>query len=249
MKYYIVIVLTAFFVTACKKQTEDIGLLDASNYYPMSVGKVFKYRIDSARLINFTVFDTAYYLIKDSVTGKFVDLKGNITYTVSRYITDTLESYPYQYSETHSIVYDNNKIVYVDGNNFHFIPLVNPLSLNTTTWSGNSILDSTQQIITTNAFYKGWTYQYTSLNQPFTVFDSTYKNTATVLQVDLSSNLSDPNSLYSKEYSVEVYAQKVGLIYKQILVYSHQPPAPDFSKPGYYEDGCFGIKLRLVSYK
>ena len=248
MKYLIVVVLFTSSFMACKKQTEILGLTDVAAYYPMSLGKVFTYRMDSARLIHFSVFDTVYYLVKDSVAGKYVDNTGRTSYTVFRYITDTLASQPYQYSETHSIVYDNNKIEYVDGNNLRFIPLANPLSFNTS-WSGNSYLDSAQQHITGTVSYNGWTYQYASINQPYIVFDSTYKNTVTVQQIDAGSTLADPTTLYTKVYSVEVYAQYVGLVYKKILVYSHQPPTPDFSKPGYYEDGSFGVKLRLVSYK
>ena len=248
MKYWFVIVLLTFSVIACKKKTENIGLTDVTSYYPMSVGRVFIYRMDSARLINFSQLVTAYYLVKDSVAGKYVDILGDTSYTVFRYITDTLASYPYQYSETHSIVYANNKIEYVDGNNARFIPLANPVSFNTS-WSGNSYLDIDHQRITDNTSYKGWTYQYTSINQPYTVFDSTFQNTVTVQQVADSSGVFDPSILNSKTYSVEVYAKGVGLVYKEIMDYFFQPPVTEPYKAGYYEDGCFGVKLRLVSYK
>lgn len=248
MKYLIVIVLFTFSFIACKKETENIGLTDVTAYYPMSVGKVFIYRMDSTRLINFTDFVTAYYLVKDSVAGKYVDNLGDTSYTVFRYITDTLAKQPFQYSETHSIVYAKNKIEYVDGNNARFIPLANPVSFNTS-WSGNAYLDIDKQRITDNTTYHGWTYQYTSINEPYTVFDSTFQNTVKVQQAADSSGVFDPNILNSKTYSVEVYAKGVGLVYKEIMNYFFQPPVQEPYKAGYYEDGCFGIKLRLVSHK
>ncbi len=250
MKYWIVIVLLTFSFIACKKQTEKLRLTDVTAYYPMSVGKVFIYRMDSTRLINFTNFVTAYYLVKDSVAGRYVDILGDTSYTVFRYITDTLASQPYQYSETHSIVYGSSTVEYIDGNNARFIPLANPLSFNTT-WSGNIYLDSAHQRITDNTSYLGWNYQYTSINQPYTVLDSTYQNTITVLQVaDSSLGDFEIHKINSKTYSTEVYAKGVGLIEKNIIDYFFQPEidTPVY-KAGYYEDGCFGVKLRLVSYK
>ena len=248
MKYLIVVVLFVFSLVACKKQTESLSITDVSAYYPLSVGRVFIYRMDSTRLTNFTNFTTAYYLAKDSVAGVFVDLTGRKSYTVFRYITDTLASKPYQYSETHYVVYDKSRIEYVDGNNYRFIPLANPLSFNTS-WAGNSNLDSLQLRITDNTTYKGWLYQYTNINQPYTVLDSTYQNTISVQQAADSSGVFDVNTLNSKTYSVEVYAHGIGLVYKEIMDYFFQPPVTEPYKAGYFEDGCFGVKLRLVSYK
>ncbi len=250
MKYFIVFGLITLSFMACKKQTEDItatqGITDIKLYYPMTVGNVFMYRMDSTRLVNYTEFKTAYYLVKDTVAGTFLDGQGRTCYTVFRYITDTLASQPYQFSETHYIVYDQNKIEYVDGRNYRFIPLANPLSYSTT-WNGNLYLDSAQLRITDNTSYKGWTYQYTSINQPFSVLDSTYQNSITIQQASDSSGVFDSNTLHSKTYSAEVYAKGVGLVYKEIMDLFFQPPTDN--KAGYLEDNSFGVKLRLISHK
>jgi len=164
-------------------------------------------------------------------------------------LTDTLASQPYQYNQSYYVTYGNNKIEVLDANNRRFIPLVNPVSYNTT-WDGNSNFDtdSTLESISQSTSYIGWTYQYTSINQPYTVIDSTFPNTTTILQnADSTALVFDPNFIYTYIYSTEVYAQGVGLIYKQCNAYTWQPPASP--NAGYYEDGSFGITLNLVSYK
>ena len=251
MKYWFIILLSFVCLIGCKKQSETLALDDISTLYPMQVGRVFIYRMDSTRISNYA-FSTVYYLAKDSVVNTFVDNQGRTCYSVLRSLTDTLASQPYQHNETYYVAYDKNKIETVDGNNRRFINLVNPVSYNTT-WSGNSYLDTSvnpiysQVIITDNTSYLGWTYQYTAINQPYAVIDSTFPNTFTVQQIADSSGTFDPNNISFKTYTVEVYAKGVGLVYKEFMDYFFQPPAPPLA--GYYEDGSFGLKLNLVSYR
>lgn len=242
MKYWLIALLFITSLIACKKQSETLSLDDISTLCPIKVGSVFIYRMDSTRLSNFQ-FATAYYLAKDSVVNTFLDAQQRTCYTVFRYLTDTLQTQPYQYNQTYYLAYDKNKIETVDANNRRFINLVNPVSLNTT-WTGNGYLDSSQLIISDNTTYSNWTYQYTAINQPFRVIDSTFPNTFSVQQVADSSGVFNPSALSYKTYSVEVYAKGVGLIYKEFMDYFYQT-----TPSAAYEDGSFGVKLNLVSYK
>ena len=243
MKYLFVGLLFTFSLIACKKQTESpqsLGLVDIDSLYPLKVGSVFIYRMDSTSA-TLGSLSTSYYLAKDSVAQTFLDNQGRTSFMVLRYLTDTLAANPYQYNESYYVTYDKNKIELLDGNNRRFINLVNPVSLSTT-WSGNSYIDSVK--ISDNTSYAGWTYQYTSIAQPYTVINGTFANAYTVLQAADSSGVFDPSNISFKTYSVEVYAQGVGLIYKELTDYFYQTtPSPAF------EDGSFGIKLNLVSYK
>ncbi len=243
MRYIATILLFTCALISCKKQSETIVVTDIKDYYPLHVGRVLTYRLDSTRVSNF-VFSTAYYLEKDSVVGTFVDAQGRTAYIMNRFVTDTLLSQPYQFAESYYVVYDKNKIEYVDGANRRFIKLVNPVSVNTT-WSGNSYLEDSIQIrITDNTNYKGWTYQYTSVNQSFNVGSASFPNTCSILQAADSSGVFNPNFLSYKTYSTEVYAKGLGLIYKEFMDYFYQTtPSPA------YEDGSFGIKMKLINYK
>ena len=64
----------------------------------------------------------------------------------------------------------------------------------------------------------GWNFQYQNVAQPFNVLYGTFNNTVTVLQIDDTSppGLSIPASTSKRNYSIEVYAQNIGLVYKGI---------------------------------
>ncbi len=240
MKYLFVVLLVSFSFVACKKQTESIALDDISTLYPLKVGSVFIYRMDSTSATLGTLV-TNHYLAKDSVSKTFLDNQGRTSFLVLRYLTDTSGIQPYQYNLSYYVTYERNRIELLDGNNRRFINLVNPVSINTT-WSGNSYVNPVK--ISDNTSYAGWTYQYTSTAQPYTVIKGTFDSAYTVFQAADSSGIFDPNNISFKTYSKEVYAKGVGLIYKEMTDYFYQTtPSPAF------EDGSFGIKLNLVSYK
>jgi len=227
---------------ACSKKTDDYKVTVTSDLFPMAVGKVFVYRLDSTSL-NLGVFSTAYYLEKDSITGTFIDNQGRIGYIFFRYLTDTSLSKPFQYADTHYAVADDKRVELIDNYNRRFIPLANPVGLNTT-WLGNSYLDYTQLSITANTNYDGWNYQYTQLDSPFTSLKVSYPHCYTVLQKNDSSGVFNPATINSRTYSVEVYSKGIGLVYKEFVDYFYQiTPTPG------YEDGSYSIKMNLISYK
>jgi len=245
MKYCLIVLLFSIAGFSCKKVTESpstLGLADITSYCPMKVGKVFIYRMDSSTVVRGN-FQTSYYLAKDTVVNTFIDNQGRTCYTMIRYLSDTLGNPVQQNPQSYYIAYDKNKIEFVDANNRRYINLVNPISL-FTAWSGIGDFDSVQ--INNTISYAGWQFQYTSINQPYTVIDSTFPNTITVLQ-DSAITGTLGATLYTDIYSTEVYAQGVGLIYKQITALSNQPP--NGQTGSYYEDGSFMLELNLVSYK
>jgi hypothetical protein len=230
-KNWLSIIGIILLLSACKKN-ESSSIVDIKELYPLQVGKVFIYQMDSTRQLNFQLA-TAYYRAKDSVVSSFLDNQGRTAFVIYRYIQDTAQKTPYTYSDTYYAVFDKDKVEYVD-NNKRFITLANPVSLNTS-WMGNKYLDSLQLIISNNTSYDNWNYKYSSCNDSFSVIKGTFLNTYTVQQKV------DSTGYISSYYSVEVYAKGVGLIYKEISVNGFQS--------GQYEDGSFGLKLNLIDYK
>jgi len=236
--------LPLLWVVACKKQVEKNDFVQVKDYNPLKVGSVFIYRLDSTLPNTFGAsLIKKYYLAKDSVESEFTDAAGRKAFRIFRFITDTLSLQPYKYTATYAAVFNNNSIEFLD-KNLRFISLANPVSLNTT-WKGNSYVNGTPITVNNTSNYGNWDYQYLHINKPFTVRKGVIDSTIFVQQVaDSTATVFDPNFIYGKNYSVEVYAKGVGLIYKDFLCYFYQTtPIKTF------EEGSFGIKLSLVSYK
>lgn len=245
-------ITTLFFVSACSKQTDGYTPeATVAQLYPLQVGKTFTYRLDSTVTANFgSVLATRSYLAKDTVESQFVDAQGRTSFRIFRYLTDTLAMREWTYTATYIATITNHSVEYVD-QDLRFITLANPVSANTY-WSGNSYLSV---VNTPYYFFNNWTYQYVDLNKPFTTLKQTFNNCYSVLQInDQSSSVFDPNNVFFKTYSKEVYAKGVGLVYKEFLHINYQVIIQNgaISNRYYVDDNSdvtYGITLNLVDYK
>jgi hypothetical protein len=224
---------------ACSKKT-DFNTPPITDYYPLQVGKSFIYRLDSIINKPFgTDSTTRYYLAKDSIEASFTDALGKQSFRIFRYLRDTAQTIPWIFNNSFLVTINGKNIEYVE-NNLRFIKLVDVVKTDFT-WPGNNYINTTHQ---ETRFYADWNYTYQNVNNPFTVKKGIIDSTITVLQTDYtSSNLPfNPSfSYYERNYSVEVYGKKVGLIYKYLRHWVWNT--------GKYEDGSFGIRLNLVSYQ
>lgn len=231
---------------SCKKQTEKLNLSTLNNYYPIEVGRTWTYRLDSTISPSFgTSLEVVSYLAKDSIESSFMDNEGRNSFRVYRFTTDTLQTQPWQYKSTYFITFKQNSVEVVDDNNLRFIKLVEPITENTT-WKGNAYID-TRSGYSPVTYLDNWNYTYMNIDAPFTTIKGTIDSTVTVLQDDetIPEGDFDPNYYKQRNYSVEVYAKGVGLIYKEFLHWTWQTTPP----PPKYEDGSYGIKLSLIDYK
>ncbi len=132
----------------------------------------------------------------------------------------------------------------MDDNNNRFIKLTEPVTEGQT-WKGNSYIDARSDASTVPYLYN-WDYTYQNVNMPYTVVTGTLDSTVTVLQQDntFPAGDFDPNYYQQRNYSVEVYAKGVGLIYKDFLHWTWQTDPP----PAHYEDGSYGIRLSLIDH-
>jgi hypothetical protein len=86
-------------------------------------------------------------------------------------------------------------------------------------------------------------------SKAFTVNGKTYPNTLTILQRNevVPEGPFNPQFFKQYDYSIEVYAKGIGLIYKNLDHKVWQPPTPPpDSRPGYWEDGSFRIILSAL---
>ncbi|WP_153797206.1 hypothetical protein [Foetidibacter luteolus] len=242
------LIYAAFFIifcTGCSKQSITLSLPDIKEYYPVQPGKVFIYRLDSTVIPPFgTALITRSYMAKDSIESEFLDNTDRTSYRVYRYTTDTLFQQGWQYVSTYFITMAENAIE-VSEDNLRFIKLKAPVNAEST-WKGNTYIE-TASANSPVRYLHNWDYAYQNINEPYTVLNGTLNNTLTILQQDENSPDTefDPSELFhERNYSVEVYAKGIGLVYKDFLHWTWQlNPTPAFS------DNSYGIRLNLVEYR
>ncbi|MGI8951838.1 MAG: hypothetical protein ACR2FN_09675 [Chitinophagaceae bacterium] len=247
-RFLFFLIIISFFVviSSCKKQTETPGYSLMSDYYPLNVGRTFIYKMDSTITAPFgaSLFTVAF-TAKDTIQSTFLDNQGRTSYRVDRFTSDSLQTQPWQYKSSYFITPTAIDIEVVDDNNYRFIKLVSPV-VEGRTWKGNSYID-TKSANSPVQYLDDWNYTYQNVNAAYTVLKGTLDSTITILQQDesLPDSTFNPNNLYQeRNYSIEIYAKGVGLIYKNFLHWVWQTnPQPAF------QDGSYGIKLNLISYK
>ena len=228
----------------CSKQSETLPLSPLTDYYPLQTGKRFIYRLDSTLYLSFgSAVVVKSYLAKDSIINTFQDNNGRTSYTVYRYTTDTLLQNTWQYKLAYYITPNGKSVEVVDDNNYRFIKLKEPVTEGYS-WKGNAYLDAVSDL--SISYLYNWDYTYQNVKMPYRVPAATFDSTVTVLQQDNTFPEGDFNPAYyqQRNYSVEVYAKGVGLIYKDFLHWTWQTDPP----PAHYDDGSYGITLSLIDY-
>lgn len=246
------LILMGVVAAACNDK-EVISYPALSDYYPLKVGRTYTYMMDSIKTINFGAsLNTTYYLAKDSVESQFNDAQGRLSFRIFRYLRDTAQTKPWTYHATYVATFDDAKkqVEYVDDRNYRYIVLKQPVTEGYS-WKGNSYID-TKSGSSLVKYMDDWDYTYGNIDQPFTVRKGRFDSTITVLQVDQVSPPGpfDPNSYQQTNYSVEVYARGVGLIYKEFI---HKTWQKTPTSQGYWDQDpnnlTYGIKLNLRDHK
>ncbi|HEX8357777.1 MAG TPA: hypothetical protein VF610_10205 [Segetibacter sp.] len=242
---FAIAVLTIGILHSCSKQTEVLNTNTLNDYFPLQVGKSYLYRLDSTVLASFgRALVVRSYQAKDSIESTFTDNQGRLSYRIFRLIRDTAGLQPWKFSATFVATPTDQTIEYVD-NNLRFLKLHAPVTEGYV-WKAHSFID-TKSINTEVGFLDEWEYEYQNVGQPFQVLNKSFDSTITVFQQDETTpdEPFTPSIPYQqRNYSVEVYAKGTGLIYKEFLHWTWQSTPP----PSKYEDGSYGIKLRLISH-
>lgn len=250
MRLLVISTMILCVVTVACNEKENLSFPPLTAYYPLQVGKTFTYRLDSILPFNFgTSLTTKYYLAKDSIESQFSDAQGRPSYRIWRFVRDTLATQPWRYTSTYVATIDNNQkwIEYVD-NNLRFVALRQPITEGFS-WKGNSFID-TRSGGSPVQFMDDWNYTYQDIDQPYTVKKGKFDSTISVLQVDEVSPPGPFNPCFYQQtnYSKEVYAKGVGLIYKEFLHKTWNISGGNCSG-GFWTDDSYGVKLNLVDYK
>lgn len=246
MKKLIPVALLLLILGSCKKQSEELKTPAISDYAPLVAGKYISYSLDSLVYTNFgTVEAHRLYQVKYAVADSFIDGQGRKAFRITRYI---------RLNAAGNFLPDNTFFAVNTGtgfefneNNLRFLKLVQPIQ-DGKTWKGNSAIDVTS-LGTDLQYLYDWDYTYADVGATKRIGTADIPNTITVNQRDDSFNLpvvlpgagvTNPTNIATRDYSQEIYAEGIGMVYKNFLHFEYQ-----LAYHGYIG---YGIKLTMIDH-
>jgi hypothetical protein len=186
------LITTVFYLVSCQKKKDlaepSISTID---YFPLKLGAYFIYDVSKTDYNLAGKKDTSFQL-KVVLKETWVDLESRTSYKVFRYKKPN-GGLEFAFDSIWHAVKDEQIRAIVTENNVPFVKLSLPL-LKDKTWNGNLFNTYPEQI-----------YKVSNIGNSFGV----YSNTATILQNNVSN-------LLQKNYSSEIYAENIGLVYKEL---------------------------------
>lgn len=205
---------------SCTKENNAPAVDLQTEFYPLKVGSVYIYDVDSNDYTHF-VPESYKFQIKDSVADTFLDLTGQTNYRIERYRRNNSAS-----NWIIQQVYSRNKSLRAGEefiNNQRFVRLVFPPTRGTS-WNGNSknTIGKQDYIIEEGIL-------------PLTVNSLSFDSTVTVTEID-------EFNLIQEDLVKSTYAKNVGLVQKTVTAIGK-----DISS-GVITDGV-AYTYKLTSYK
>lgn len=252
----IIACLSAAFFAGCKKESQTLQLETPKAYVSTQAGKYIVYRLDSTVFVNYGLGTEVHsYQEKDVVDSLLTDNLGRPSYRMFRYIRDTAGASAWKSFGSYWVTITGTNVEVIE-NNLRFLKLITPVQAGTS-WSGNRYLPNDAY----NAFFdfgndddmSTWTYAYTATGGSLSLAGKTYSNVLTVelhdTAVDDSTNANggfqvlDNTAFGFKNRSAEMYAEGLGLIYQEYVMWEYQPPTSP--RPGYRG---FGVKRSAIDH-
>lgn len=241
--------MSALFVvlcfTACETPEPELIAPDYPyEYFPTDSGRYCIYQVDSIVYNETFANDTSSWQVKEMVTDTFYDAEGRLNYTIERSRRLSAAD-AWEIMDVWHAAYVNGNVEKVE-NNLRFIKLAHPV-MNGIQWDGNAYLGGLDDIpfdyeCNRLSYYEGWDYQYQAVAESFSVNEMQFPNTVTVIQQG------DSNLIWY-DYAKEVFAEDVGLIYKEFYHYYTQ----DFTCPtcpwNERVECGYSVRMEIIEYQ
>lgn len=190
--------LFVLFLAACEssKVEPDPSRL-GYDYFPLETGRYAIFDVDETYYALTANPIVRTYQVKDEVGESFTDLTGDEAFKLFRYSRkDELASW--QLDSVWIAKRTPNRAIRTE-NNVPFVKMVFPLE-EQLTWNGNALNNKGED-----------DYRLEAIAKPYQLPSQAFDRTITVVQQ------ADTLSIIGKEKRIEVYAQDVGLIYKELI--------------------------------
>ncbi len=193
---YLLVALTGLFYS-CSETEEINDQTTGKIYYPVEIGDFRIYNVTAVRLLQDTVSDSSSFQLRERVDTLYSNLAGEPTYKIIRSRRPTPDDVWIDDSVI-TVTVSNNQ-VRKQTSNVESVKMVFPIR-DGKTWNPNVY----------NTLEPGRAF-YTNVGQPFSTDGKNYGKTTTVMVNDFVSAI-------SRDVRKEVYAENVGLVYKNYEV-------------------------------
>jgi len=242
-----------FFITSCKKETEEFKTDAIADYLPLAVGKYITYRLDSTVFTNLGRDEEIHrYQVKHVVDAQIADNLGRPSYRIIRYLRDSLGTQPWVENGTYFITPLTDQAEIIE-DNLRFIKLHLPFKLNTD-WKGNKYLSDDPYGSLFTLFndddMNEWDYNIDQFDNTITIGGKTIADVYTVLQIDESMNAPVTNNMQQgyRTFASDKFAKNIGLVARDFIMWEYQPPAPGSPQNATGYKTGFGIKMWMVDH-
>jgi len=227
---------------ACSSEIEEPDEnLFGYEYFPLDVGHTWEYQVDSVLIVQggaSNVISTSF--IQEQVTELISDEKGEKTYRLERSFRRDQDS-GWKLSDVWQVSMTDFRATKTE-ENLRFIKLVFPAVIDER-WDGNVFFDSNKEFtVAANGItiYQDWNYKIEETDLSRELNGTNYDNVMQVSHID-------EESLISRRFSEEFYAQGVGLIERKMDIFDTQNGNTSLS---WVERAQRGFQLRqtLVSF-
>ena len=216
------IVISCFGLISCGDDCEGCtGIVTDFHYdyLPLELNDTADFRLDSILLSGTPGhYDSKSYLLREEIQSSIPDSQGNERFRVQQYLSDT-SGIQYEPSSAYHVFKTETEGIRTFGN-LPFRVLSFPVEFNKS-WDGTSYFNKDDIVIKIQGepvlmfFDWGENFNYEQIHQTEEVNDILYDSVLTVMQ-------GNHESLTERRYSIEKYAKKKGLIYKEMLVITEQ---------------------------
>lgn len=203
---------------SCDRETGSIDIYEGYRYFPLEIGKYIEYEMDSV-IFDTTnvgvVIDSSHTLVREMVVDTFLDLTGELNYRIERFEKKEADD-PWEIKSVYAAIRNESHAQRVE-DNFRFIKMVFPLERGDV-WDGNQFIDETTIINVageTVEIFKGWQYEVDEVHEIALYNNIPFDSVTTIYQAN-------SENLIEYRYSMERYANGVGLIYREMWILDTQ---------------------------
>src|SRR4051812_15367581 len=219
MKKLIVSFLAVAFLVffySCKKDKKETPASPSYNYFPTEQGKFVVYNVDSIvhRTDDNQNDDSVsryHFQIKDVIDSSFYDLEGKKRQVIVRYYKDSITDWTLR-SVWSQLLTSSAGYRYEDNIAYH--KLAFPIN-SRIKWNGNDMNTDLEEM-----------YSYEDIHSNSQLSSTSFDSVATTLQFDSTITVLqiDETLVISRTYGEEIYAENVGLIFKERDELNYQGP-------------------------